>query len=483
MTNLNDILKNIKTIKIIGNQSVEVKNICFDSRKATQGSVFIAVKGTTSDGHDFITVSIEKGADVIICQDLPKMINESITYVQVPDPALALGLICSNFYGNPSEKLILVGVTGTNGKTTTATLLYRLFRELGYRAGLLSTVINYINDDAFEATHTTPDPVQLNQLLSQMVIAGCQYCFMEVSSHSLDQKRTAGLKFKGAIFSNLTHDHLDYHKNFDNYFRAKKLFFDQLDKNAFAVTNADDRKGKDIISDCKAICRTYAMKSSADFKVRLLESHFNGSLLNIDGKEIWVNLIGEFNAYNLLAIYSAAVMLEMEKEEILKQISKLKEVRGRFETIRSSNGIIAIVDYAHTPDAIDNVLRTINRIRKGDEQVITVIGAGGNRDKTKRPVMAKVAVENSDKVILTSDNPRLEKPEDILKDMEAGIPEKLKNKSVTITDRKEAIRTACLLAKQGDIILVAGKGHETYQDIQGVKHHFDDHEILTEILK
>ena len=483
MKQLDQLLKDITPRQIKGNPERRITGICFDSRKATPGSLFVAIKGTASDGHEYINMAIEKGSTVIVCQHLPSVCDPRVCYIVVDDSARALGLLSSSFYDHPSRQLSLTGVTGTNGKTTTATLLYRLFRAMGYSAGLFSTVANYINDETYEATHTTPDPVQLNHLLHQMVKAGCTHCFMEVSSHALDQKRVAGLSFKGGIFTNLTHDHLDYHKNFENYFKAKKSFFDMLGNEAFALSNADDKKGKEILKDCRALCRTYGLKNDADFKARLLESHFHGSLLQIDGTEVWVHLIGEFNAYNLLAIYASALLLGVNREETLRYLSTLKEVKGRFQRLQSSSGIIAIVDYAHTPDAVDNVLRTINRIRKGTEQVITVLGAGGNRDKTKRPVMAKVAVENSDRVILTSDNPRYENPEDILHDMEAGIPSSCQHKWATIVDRREAIRAACLMARPGDIILVAGKGHETYQEIQGVKHHFDDYEVLTEFLK
>lgn len=482
MKTLKDILIGINTIQILGNAEVNISGIQYDSRALQSGDVFFAVKGTSTDGHHFISMAVQKGAKVIICETIPDQAGPDVTYVKVADSAFALGVASSNYYDSPSGNLKLVGVTGTNGKTTTATLLYRMFRLLGYKAGLLSTVCNQINDIEYEATHTTPDPIQLNRFLSDMVQKGCEYCFMEVSSHALDQKRIAGLQYAGAIFSNLTHDHLDYHKTFDHYLKSKKLLFDHLPKEAFALVNIDDKNGRVMLQNCQAHKKTYAMHSMADFKVKVVESHMNSTLINIDNTEVWVKLIGEFNAYNLLAIYGAAILLQQDKEEIVKIISDLKEVRGRFETIHSTNNITAIVDYAHTPDALMNVLKTINQIRTGNEKLITVVGAGGNRDKTKRPVMAKITAENSDKVILTSDNPRFEEPEDILRDMEAGISAEMRKKTLTIVNRKEAIRTACMLSKPGDIILVAGKGHETYQEIKGIKNHFDDKEILTQLL-
>lgn len=477
-----NILKNIAPIEILGNKDIEIIDIQFDSRKVGKNSVFVAVPGTQADGHVYIPKAIELGASVIVCETYPSEINKQVTWVKVKDAAEALGHLVSNFFGNPSEKLKVVGITGTNGKTTTVTMLYRLFKALGYKCGLISTVVYYVDDKIYDSTHTTPDPIALNRLMNEMVTSGCEYCFMEVSSHSLAQKRTAGLHFTGAIFSNITHDHLDYHVTFDNYLKAKKLFFDGLDKEAFALINLDDKNGKVMVQNTKATVKTYAMRTMADFKVRVTESHFDGMQLILDGSEFWTPVIGEFNAYNLLAVYASSVLLGENKDEIKRLLSTFREVAGRFETVRSKNGITAIVDYAHTPDALVNVLKTINDIRKGGEQLITVVGAGGNRDKTKRPVMAKVCVENSDKVIITSDNPRNEEPEDIIIDMLAGVDAKFKPKTVAITDRKEAIKTAVLLAKPGDIILVAGKGHETYQEIKGVKHHFDDKEILNELL-
>jgi UDP-N-acetylmuramoyl-L-alanyl-D-glutamate--2,6-diaminopimelate ligase len=445
------------------------------------GSLFVAVSGTQNDGHAFITKAIENGAIAIVCEKLPENLTDNITWINVNDSAEALGFIAANFFDNPSQKLKLVGITGTNGKTTTVTLLFRLFRALGYKCGLISTVVYCVEDKTYESTHTTPDQIVLNSLLAEMIHEGCSYCFMEVSSHSLAQKRIAGLKFTGGIFSNITHDHLDYHITFDNYIKTKKLLFDSLDKKAFALINVDDRNGKIMIQNTKAMVKTYAMRSVADFKVKVIESHFDGMQLNLDGAEVWTHLIGEFNAYNLLAVYSTAILLNQNKEEVLKHLSDFREVSGRFETIRSKSGIIAIVDYAHTPDALVNVLKTINQIRKGNEQLITVVGAGGNRDKTKRPIMAKVCTDNSDKVIITSDNPRFEKPEDIIRDMVAGVTEEHKKRMITITDRREAIKAAVMLAKPSDIILVAGKGHENYQEIKGVKHHFDDKEVLMEL--
>jgi UDP-N-acetylmuramoyl-L-alanyl-D-glutamate--2,6-diaminopimelate ligase len=482
MKTLASILNSVKTVKVLGNTSVEVSDIQFDSRKVGVGSVFIAIPGTQTDGHTFIPKVLEMGASVVVCEKLPENPTPSVVWVVVDDSAKALGLLAANFYGNPSEKLKLVGVTGTNGKTTTATLLFRLFRALGFKCGLISTVVYCIEDKSFESTHTTPDQLALNKLLAEMVYEGCEYCFMEVSSHSLAQNRTAGLNFVGGIFSNITHDHLDYHVTFDNYIKAKKLFFDNLSKEAFAVVNTDDKNGRVMVQNCNATVKSYAMRSMADFKVKVIESHFDGMQLVVDGADFWTPLIGEFNAYNLLAVYSAAIMLDQDKNEVLRLLSTFHEVSGRFETVRSKSGITAIVDYAHTPDALVNVLKTINQIRLGGETLITVVGAGGNRDKTKRSIMARVCVESSDKVIITSDNPRFEEPEDIIKDMLAGIETQYKMKTVTIIDRYEAIKTAVMLAKPGDIILVAGKGHENYQDVKGVKHHFDDKEILKELL-
>ncbi len=478
-------LKNIlpKSLKFdaIGALDVEVAGLTFDSRTVDHGFCFFAIKGTQVDGHQFISTAVDKGASVIVCEQMPVETSPKTTYIKVTDASYALGLMASAFYGNPSEKLRLVGVTGTNGKTTTATLLYKMTGLLGHKSGLLSTVVNYIGDTEIPATHTTPDQIQLNALLSRMVAEGCEYCFMEVSSHSVVQNRIAGLKFCGGIFTNITHDHLDYHKTFDEYIKAKKRFFDNLPTDAFAITNIDDRNGMVMLQNTKAKVVTYSLRSMADMRCRIVESHFDGTLLNLDGVEVWTRLIGEFNAYNLLAIYSTLINLGFDKGDVLTKLSEVTAVSGRFEYVKSNSGIVAVVDYAHTPDALVNVIETIKKIKGDDQRLITVVGAGGNRDKTKRPVMAKVSAEMSDMVILTSDNPRFEEPEDILNDMKAGVDITLTRKVITIVDRKEAIRTACLMAKKGDIVLVAGKGHENYQEIKGVKHHFDDKEVVGEI--
>ncbi|HAN18755.1 MAG: UDP-N-acetylmuramoyl-L-alanyl-D-glutamate--2,6-diaminopimelate ligase [Bacteroidetes bacterium GWC2_33_15] len=479
---LSEIVNSVQVLNSIGNIEIVVTSIEFDSRKVTRQSLFIAVKGTISDGHQYIDKAIENGAIAIVCETLPEKINNQITYVLVENSEKALGLISSAFYNKPSSKLKLVGVTGTNGKTTTATLLYNLVKKLGFKAGLLSTVRNYIDDSAIEATHTTPDAVQINKLLNKMVEAGCEYCFMEVSSHAIDQERVAGLHFAGGLFTNITHDHLDYHKTFAEYIKAKKKFFDGLSSGSFALVNDDDKNGKVMVQNTKAKVKTFAVLTSADFKARIIESHFEGSMLNIDNADVWTYFVGKFNASNLLCVYATAVLLGFEKNDVLTALSELKPVEGRFETIRSQNGITAIIDYAHTPDALQNVLNAINQIRKDNQQLITVVGAGGDRDKTKRPEMARIAVNNCDILILTSDNPRSEEPDSILEDMKTGIDNENRKKMLAIIDRKEAIRTACLLAKIGDIILIAGKGHETYQEIKGVKHHFDDREITKQIL-
>jgi len=482
MKKLNDILIGIKTIKIIGNTSIYISNIQFDSRKVVGDSVFVAIPGTQIDGHVYIQKSIEAGAKAIICEVLPQNSDPDICWVIAADSAEALGIVASNYYDCPSQKLKLVGVTGTNGKTTVATLLFRLFRALGFKCGLISTVTYSIEDKTYESTHTTPDQLVLNNLMNKMIRNKCEYCFMEVSSHSLSQKRTAGLKFTGAIFTNITHDHLDYHLTFENYIKAKKSFFDKLQPGAFALINSDDKNGTVMVQNTNAKIKTYAMRRVADFKVKVIESHFDGMQLLLNGKEFWTPLIGEFNAYNLLAVYGASIMLDQDNNEVLRLLSTLREVRGRFETLRSKTGIIAIIDYAHTPDALVNVLKTIQQIRKGGEQLITVVGAGGNRDKKKRPIMALVCAENSDKVIFTSDNPRFEEPEIIIQDMVEGLNERLKTKMLRITDRREAIKTAFLMAKPGDILLIAGKGHETYQEIKGIKHHFDDKEEVLKLM-
>lgn len=484
MKTLADIVWTVPTVSITGNLNIPISTVCFDSRKAGPGDLFVAVRGTATDGHHYIADVTKNGVSAIVCEKMPHTVRNDITYIIAEDSALALGLICSEFYGRPSRKLVLTGVTGTNGKTTTATLLYQLFRKLGYKAGLISTVAYYINDMKSEATHTTPDPVQLNALLDAMVKEGCEYCFMEVSSHSIVQQRIAGLTFAGGIFTNLTHDHLDFHKTFAEYLKAKKTFFDNLPATAFALVNKDDRNGMVMVQNTRAAVKTYALKNMADFHCRIIESHFDGMELQIDGKEVWLRFIGEFNACNLLAVYGAAILLGGKSDEVLRIMSMLHPVDGRFEFIRSESGVTAIVDYAHTPDALKNVLDAINHILSGSSaQVITVVGAGGDRDKTKRPEMARIAVEKSGRVILTSDNPRSEEPEAIIKDMLAGLNQDGLRKTLTITDRREAIRTACMMAASGDVVLVAGKGHETYQIVKGVKSHFDDREIVRECFR
>ncbi len=480
---LTDILYKAGLEEIVGTTNVAVSSITFDSRKVKKDSLFIAVRGTAVDGHNFIDKAIEAGALAIICEEIPENKIEDITYVKVKNANYALGIIASNFYDNPSQKLKLVGVTGTNGKTTTVTLLYNLFKSLGNTVGLLSTVKNKIHNEEIPATHTTPDAIELNELLCQMVEKGCQYAFMEVSSHAIVQHRVTGITFVGGVFTNITHDHLDYHKTFDEYIKAKKAFFDTLPEDAFALTNKDDANGLVMLQNTKAHRVTYAIKSAADHKCRIIENHLSGLLLNIDNKEVWVKLIGTFNAYNVLAVYSVALLLKQDTTNILTALSTLNSVEGRFQYLKSESGIIGIVDYAHTPDALKNVLETIKGIRTGNEQVITLAGCGGDRDAAKRPIMAQIACQFSNKVILTSDNPRSEDPEEILNQMQKGIDPVEAKKTLRITDRKEAIKTACSLAKQGDIILVAGKGHEKYQEIKGVKHPFDDFEILKETLK
>ncbi|MEO6521432.1 MAG: UDP-N-acetylmuramoyl-L-alanyl-D-glutamate--2,6-diaminopimelate ligase [Mucilaginibacter sp.] len=478
MRYLSEILNGVPATELQGADDMEITSIVFDSRKVAPGCLFVAVKGTVVDGHEYIEQAIRDGAVAIICEDLPGHTTGEVAFVMVADSAVALGQMAANFYGHPSKKLKLVGVTGTNGKTTVATLLYQLFRDLGYKCGLLSTVENQINGKVIPATHTTPDQVVLNGLLNDMIDQGCDYCFMEVSSHAVAQHRIEGLEFSGAIFTNLTHDHLDYHKTFDNYLKAKKTFFDTLPKTAFALTNIDDKNGNIMLQNTKASKKSYALKSLADFKAKILENQFGGLLLQIDNEEVWFKMVGSFNAYNLLAVYGAAILLGQDKTKVLTSLSKLTGAEGRFDYLISPNKVIAIVDYAHTPDAVQNVLSTIHDIRKGTEKVITVIGCGGDRDKTKRPIMAKVACQWSDKVILTSDNPRSENPAQIIKDMEVGVDAEGKKKTISITDRHEAIKTACHLASPGDIVLVAGKGHEKYQEINGVRNHFDDKEEL-----
>lgn len=477
---LSEILYKSRLEEIIGSTNLAISSVAFDSRKVKKDSLFVAMKGTAVDGHQYIDQAISSGAIAIVCEDLPVQLNEQITYVKVLDSSKALGFIACNFYDNPSEKLKLVGVTGTNGKTTTVTLLFNLFRSLGYHVGLLSTVQNKIDQEIIPSTHTTPDALALNELLAKMVEKGCQYAFMEVSSHAVVQNRIAGIHFTGAVFSNITHDHLDYHKTFDEYIKAKKGFFDQLSEDAFALTNKDERHGMVMLQNTKAHKVTYGLKTVADHKCKVIENHLNGLLLNIDGHEVWVKLIGSFNAYNVLAVYSTAVLLKQDSRQVLIALSNLNSVEGRFQYIKSKNGIIGIVDYAHTPDALKNVLETIKDIRTGNEQVISLVGCGGDRDTAKRPIMSKIACDYSNRVILTSDNPRSEDPEEILNQMQSGIDPVDAKKTLRISDRREAIKTACSFAKSGDIILVAGKGHEKYQEIKGVKHPFDDFEILKE---
>ncbi|MBR0388679.1 MAG: UDP-N-acetylmuramoyl-L-alanyl-D-glutamate--2,6-diaminopimelate ligase [Prevotella sp.] len=478
---LNELLKNVEVLNTQGDVDVEITGVNIDSRRIEAGHLFVAIPGTVTDGHKFIPKAIELGATAVLCEKLPEEQDPKVTFVQVASTESCVGEVATQFYGDPSRKLKLVGVTGTNGKTTIATLLYNMFRKFGHKCGLLSTVCNYIEDEAIPADHTTPDPIELNRLLAQMVDAGCEYAFMECSSHAIAQKRIGGLKFAGGLFTNLTRDHLDYHKTFENYRDAKKAFFDGLEKDAFAITNADDKNGMVMVQNCKANVKTYSTRTMADFKAKIIECHFEGMYLVINGKEVGVQFIGKFNVSNLLAVYGAAVMLGKKPEDILLIMSTLKSVNGRLEPIHSPEGYTAIVDYAHTPDALENVLNAIHEVLNGKGKVITVCGAGGNRDKGKRPIMAQEAVKQSDKVIITSDNPRFEEPQDIINDMLAGLDQKQMKKVVSIVDRREAIRTACMLAEKGDVILIAGKGHEDYQEIKGVKHHFDDKEVVKEI--
>jgi len=476
------ILNGIEILSFSGERNREIENIVFDSRKITENSLFVAVKGSKSDGHDFIGKAVESGASAIICEKLPEVTSSDVSWIVTGDSARALGQVSSNFFGNPSSSLKLTGVTGTNGKTTIATLLFRVFSGLGYKCGLFSTVCNYIVDKELEATHTTPDPVQLNRVMSDMVKAGCDYAFMEVSSHASDQKRIAGLDFAGGIFTNLTHDHLDYHLTFDRYLTAKKSWFDSLPETAFALVNADDKNGLVMLQNCKARHYTFSVRGMADFRCGITEQSFQGMCLRIMGEEFWTKFIGDFNASNLLAVYSAAVLLGAGSREVLTILSDLGSVPGRLEVIRSRGGITGIVDYAHTPDALVNVISTLNKIRKSDVSLITVVGAGGDRDRTKRPKMAAISAGGSTRLILTSDNPRTEDPEKILDDMEEGLTADMRKRLLRICDRREAIKTAVMLANSGDIILVAGKGHETYQEVNGVKHHFDDREELRKAL-
>lgn len=476
---LKNLLTGIQPISSQGNVDVSVNEIVFDSRQAKAGSLFVAIQGFAVDGHDFIQNVIENGCEIIVAQHAVS-VPEHVTLILVPDSAEALGIMASNFYDNPSQQLELVGITGTNGKTTTVTLLHNLFTQLGHKTGLISTVVNKVGTTDIPSTHTTPNPVELNKLLSEMVENQCEYCFMEVSSHAIVQKRIAGLKFAGGAFSNITHDHLDYHKTFKSYIDAKKAFFDHLDADAFALTNVDDKNGNVMLQNTKATKYSYALRTPADFKAKVIENLFSGLVLNLDGTELWSRLIGDFNAYNLLLAYSISQLLNQDKIEVLTVLSNLESVEGRFQYIRSDSGIIAIVDYAHTPDALENVLKTIANIRTKNETVFTITGCGGDRDKTKRPIMAKIACDLSDKVIITSDNPRTENPSTIIEEMMAGVEGQHFNKTLSIEDRAQAIKTACVMAIPGDIILIAGKGHEKYQDINGVKHDFDDLKTVTE---
>lgn len=475
---LTEILNHINSSEVIGSTEKLVDGIEFDSRLVKPGFVFVAQKGVLSDGHKFIEKAIQNGTTVVVCENLPAEIAENITYIKVADSNEILGKLASAFYGFPSSKLKVVGVTGTNGKTSIATLLYKMFLRLGYKTGLLSTISYRINETEETASHTTPNALKIQQLLAEMVNAGCEYCFMEVSSHAVHQKRIAGIEFVGGIFTNITHDHLDYHKTFAEYIKAKKAFFDGLSADTFAITNVDDKNGLVMLQNTAAKKVTFSTRSVADFRCKVIENHFDGMLLNMDGSEIWTRFVGKFNASNLLAVYTTAIQLGQNKEEVLTIISDLQPVKGRFETVRSSDGKLAIIDYAHTPDALKNVLGAITEIRTRNEKVITVVGAGGDRDKTKRPEMAHEAALASDRVILTSDNPRTENPAQIIKDMEAGVDAKFRNKVLSIENRREAIKTAAILAQPGDIILIAGKGHENYQEVNGVKHHFDDKEEI-----
>ena len=479
---LNDLLREIQyTRLVLPKDEVEVNSVNIDSRLVQDGGMFIAIKGTQADGHAYIPAAEEKGATAIVCENIPEKQNPNVAYIVVPDAQAVTGKLATTFYGNPSQKLRLVGVTGTNGKTTIATLLYELFREMGHKCGLLSTVCNYIDGKAYPSTHTTPDAISLNSLLAQMVDAGCEYAFMEVSSHALAQERVGGLEFAGGIFTNLTRDHMDFHETMENYLKAKKSFFDNLPRNAFAITNLDDKNGPVMVQNCRGDVKSYSTRTMGDYKARLVETHLDGMILEFNNREFSTLLTGRFNISNLLAIYGAAVELGKDPEEVLRVMSILRPVSGRFETLHSPDGVSAIVDYAHTPDALKNVLGTINEVLRGRGNVITVVGAGGNRDKGKRPIMAVEAVKGSNRVILTSDNPRFEEPQDIINDMLAGLNDEQRKNVISIVDRKEAIRTACALAQKGDVILVAGKGHEDYQDVKGVKHHFDDKEIIREI--
>ena len=479
---LNELLKAIQPIEVIGSTDIEISGVNIDSRLIKAGHLFMAMRGTQTDGHAYIPSAIGNGASAILCEELPEQKAPGITYIRVKDSEEAVGLVATTFYGDPTDKMELVGVTGTNGKTTVATLLYHTFRYFGYKVGLISTVCNYIDDQPVPTEHTTPDPITLNRLLGQMADAGCKYAFMEVSSHSIAQKRISGLRFAGGIFTNLTRDHLDYHKTVENYLRAKKKFFDDLPKTAFSLVNLDDKNGLVMTQNTRSKVYTYSLRSLADFKGTVLESHFEGMLLDFNNRELAVHFIGRFNAYNLLAVFGAAVLLGKREEDVLIALSTLHPVAGRFDAVRSPQGYTAIVDYAHTPDALANVLNAIHGVLEGRGKVITVVGAGGNRDKGKRPLMAQEAARQSDRLIITSDNPRFEEPQDIMNDMLAGLSKEDLQKTLAIADRREAIRTACMLAQKGDVVLVAGKGHEDYQEIKGVKHHFDDKEEVRKVM-
>jgi len=478
---LQKILRDVTVMEAIGVQDIDIKGVAIDSREVESGWLFIAERGTVTDGHKYISKALELGATAVVCERIPEERGSGVTYIKVENSEQVAGQIATNFYNRPTEQLKLVGVTGTNGKTTIATTLYNLFRRLGYKCGLLSTVVNYVDGEAIPTEHTTPDPITLNQLLARMVEAGCDYAFMECSSHSIVQNRIGGLKFAGGLFTNLTRDHLDYHKTFENYRDAKKLFFDHLPKEAFAITNADDKNGMVMVQNTAATVKTYSTERAADFKAKILEAHFEGMYLDINGREVGVQFIGRFNVSNLLAVYGAAVMLGEPVDDVLVALSEMRPVSGRFESLRSPQGFTAIVDYAHTPDALENVLRAIHGVLEGRGQVITVCGAGGNRDKGKRPLMAQEAVRQSNRVIITSDNPRFEEPQDIINDMLAGLDAEQRSKTLAIVDRREAIRAACMMARKGDVILIAGKGHEDYQEVKGVKHHFDDKEEVRKI--
>lgn len=483
MKELKDILYKVNITSASGDMNLALSGIAFDSRKVKEGFLFVAIKGTQSDGHDFIDTAVQKGTKAVICEKLPETLNTKVTYVTVRNSAKALGILAANFFDNPSAKLKLVGVTGTNGKTTVATLLYKLFTALGHPSGLLSTVENKVKDQVLAATHTTPDPIQINELLTKMLSEGCTHCFMEVSSHAVVQGRIEGLQFAGGIFTNITHDHLDYHRTFESYIKAKKGFFDMLPSDAFALVNSDDKRGMVMLQNTKAAKKTFALKKMADFKAKVVTNSLEGLELEIDNRNVWFKLIGDFNAYNLLTVYAAAVLLGEDPESVLMRLSALTGAAGRFELIMPGSKFTAIVDYSHTPDALKNVLETISQFRTGQEQVITVVGCGGDRDKMKRPLMAAIACKYSDKAILTSDNPRSEDPVEIIKEMQKGVSATDSKKTLVIVDREEAIKTACMMANEKDIVLVAGKGHETYQEIKGVKHPFDDKEVLMRMLK